>query len=480
MLLAKKLVTIIASIFSIILLIVALYTVPCFAIPSLNITVVTSNQIYSIESCDSAGNLEDVFHLDETVYMNGSGYLSNTTFDFYIVSDVITWINGTPIPTRIPGTVANISSNSLGNISPTPVWNVNLTIGMYDAIVDVNGNGFYDESIDALDDTDILFAGFMIPYEGPPEWIHITVATDNPLYGLSHPISITGNLTSNNGPLGNALVALEVRDSADIPLTFRTKSTGPSPIDNWPINFTQIFTSDSNGNPKSSFQKNKLLWIHFTIKNHGTVPRNVLVCLGVYDENMVPIMADYGFSTYLQAGQSVNVTKSIDYIPNWASYGNAIVFGNIYSELPKNGGYPHCSEQQTVFLITNSSSSSIGVSTYGSPYISETLGTYNLTFKLPPEARVGIYTVFASSYYYGLQDDDSSIFEVELIGDINDDGWVELTDFFLLSLAFGSTPEDPNWDPRCDIAPWPGGDDVVELLDWYLVSQHIGEHVPGP
>jgi hypothetical protein len=56
-----------------------------------------------------------------------------------------------------------VSSDSEGNIPPTPVWSDPLTPGKYDIVVDVNGNGVYDEGIDALDDNDIeVTAGFFV------------------------------------------------------------------------------------------------------------------------------------------------------------------------------------------------------------------------------------------------------------------------------------------------------------------------------
>ena len=121
----------------------------------------------TIESCDSTGVRKDTFDLDETVYVNGSGYAPSITavmtYDLYVVNDVAVWTDSMPIPDRVPGTVTTVSSDSLGNIPPTPVWSDPLTPGTYDIVVDVNGNGDYDEGIDALDDMDIQeTAGFFV------------------------------------------------------------------------------------------------------------------------------------------------------------------------------------------------------------------------------------------------------------------------------------------------------------------------------
>jgi len=118
----------------------------------------------AIESCNITGAKKDNFDPGETVYVNGSNYSPSTIYDFYIVNDVTTWTNGLPIPARVPDTAITVSSDALGIIPPTAVWADPQTLGEYDLIVDVNGNGLYDVDIDALDDNDIeVTAGFIIP-----------------------------------------------------------------------------------------------------------------------------------------------------------------------------------------------------------------------------------------------------------------------------------------------------------------------------
>lgn len=65
-----------------------------------------------------------------------------------------------------------------------------------------------------------------------------------------------------------------------------------------------------------------------------------------------------------------------------------------------------------------------------------------------------------------------TLLRLAIPGDINDDGIVELADFFLASEAFGSYPHHPNWNPNTDI----NGDGIVELTDFFIISQHFGEH----
>lgn len=118
----------------------------------------------TIESCAATGEKKDTFNPYEDVHVNGTGFLTSTTYDFYIVEDVATWTDGLAIPARVAGTSSSITSDTNGNVSPITVWSDPPTAGLYDMIVDVNGNGHYDEGIDALDNNDVeVTAGFVIP-----------------------------------------------------------------------------------------------------------------------------------------------------------------------------------------------------------------------------------------------------------------------------------------------------------------------------
>lgn len=117
----------------------------------------------TIESCDATGAKQDTFLPGENVYVVGSGYSPSTTYDIYVVNDVTTWTNGMPIPPRVIGTEATVTSDVAGNIPVSLAWGAPLKIGKYDIVVDVNGNGVYDEDVDALDDSDIqVTAGFNV------------------------------------------------------------------------------------------------------------------------------------------------------------------------------------------------------------------------------------------------------------------------------------------------------------------------------
>jgi hypothetical protein len=117
-----------------------------------------------IESCNLDGTAKDEFASEETVYINGTGYAPMTNYDLYVVEDVADWTNGMWIPARVPDTATSITTDQYGAVAPTAIWNNPQTLGSYDIIIDVNGNGAYDAGRDVLDTNDVqLTAGFVVP-----------------------------------------------------------------------------------------------------------------------------------------------------------------------------------------------------------------------------------------------------------------------------------------------------------------------------
>jgi hypothetical protein len=58
-----------------------------------------------------------------------------------------------------------------------------------------------------------------------------------------------------------------------------------------------------------------------------------------------------------------------------------------------------------------------------------------------------------------------------LRGDINRDGKVDIIDVVIVGIAFGSTPETPNWNPNADF----NEDGIVDIFDVVLVTVNYGK-----
>jgi len=120
-----------------------------------------------IQTCNSIGIAEDIINASDAVYLMGNGYSQSTTYNVYVVNHT-TWTEGMLIPQRVAGTATTVTSDSSGNISAELVWNPPLKIGNYDVVVDVNGDGYYNSTIDALDQGVIgVKPGFQVVPEFP-------------------------------------------------------------------------------------------------------------------------------------------------------------------------------------------------------------------------------------------------------------------------------------------------------------------------
>lgn len=144
-------------------------TLPGFTVPE-GIAIRSQRGVATIESSDAIGGKKDTFNVNEAVYVYGSDYDCATTYDLYVVLDT-TWTDGMTIPTRVSGTADIVNSDISGDIPVgTLIW-ASSVVGKYDIVVDVNGNGYYDEGIDALDDMDVGDAGL----ETIPEFSTIAI-----------------------------------------------------------------------------------------------------------------------------------------------------------------------------------------------------------------------------------------------------------------------------------------------------------------
>jgi len=306
--------------------------------------------------------------------------------------------------------------------------------------------------------------------------LKLTLSTENEIYGLSDTVVISGSLTFNNIPVADGLVGIEVMDPSNAHFTFRTAQTGSITPTNCPVNFTQFYPSDSNGNPKYTFKKGSNLWIFYTAENHDSVSHQVILPISIYNPDSIPIYATFQSATTLEPGSSLTLLFLALPISTDLKVGTYKIYANAYSDFLKNFGYPYCPEQIATFTVTSSTSGSSMDLQELSIQSFLINGIYTSSFKLPKVGRIGTYTIYVGSRYQNQNAFSSMGFPVVLIGDINDDEMVEMMDFFLMSISYNSRPGDPNWNEKCDIYPWPLGDDYIELMDFWLISLHYGDH----
>ena len=119
------------------------------------------NYEITIDTCDVTGQTKNTFNPTEQVYLKGTNGATSTTYPVYIVSDETSWTDGKQIPSAIPGTTTQVTTDASGNIATTIGW-TNPSPGKYDVVLDINKNGVYDVGTDALLNDIVTTGGFFV------------------------------------------------------------------------------------------------------------------------------------------------------------------------------------------------------------------------------------------------------------------------------------------------------------------------------
>jgi hypothetical protein len=121
---------------------------------------------------------KDTFFVYSTIYIKGNGFSSSTNYSLYLVYDV-TLVNGMIIPSAVPDTLTSVLTDEEGGIPLTEVWNQLYTtvsdylpLGEYHIIIDVNGDGVFDDENDFVDTMNIVYPlqGASFPEEEVPRF----------------------------------------------------------------------------------------------------------------------------------------------------------------------------------------------------------------------------------------------------------------------------------------------------------------------
>jgi len=309
-----------------------------------------------------------------------------------------------------------------------------------------------------------MFSTLAIPVYANPD-VQITVGTDKQNYSSSELVNIYGDLTRDGTPVTNALIAMQVDDAQNSIVSLRTCSTGTTPSP-WSITITELVSCDQSGNPKDTFRKGSLAYFKITVKNLNTISeRYATVTINLYDSNQV----SFGIAW---VGTTVGPDKDFTYltsipIPLDASTGAASAFANAYNNWPKENGIAYCGEEAVAFTITDGSSSS-GSSGFTGSESASSEGTFELAFRLRSKPCLGDHTVYAS-YYQALA---TTTFDVVwLFTDVDRNGVIDIRDIASVAKAYGSEPDDPNWNPEADI----DGNDIIDILDIAKVAKDYGK-----
>jgi hypothetical protein len=281
--------------------------------------------------------------------------------------------------------------------------------------------------------------------------IDIDIATDKQVYNVGDPICIVGNVTANGTPVYDALATIEIQDPNNQLYLIRTVKTGENLTGYWQVQILDLYTCDSNGNPKNLFNKGKMAYALIKIKNINTLlSYHIKVAFYIQYSDNSPFMAYYPFETTIEPQQEMTFIGSIP-IPTSAIPGEAVIFANVLSEAPSNGGYAYCPEKTTSFYIDTTT-----------PLAQPQPQYFNIIFKLPrTNVKIGNYTIYAKSFYLNSIATEIRSFKVVLLGDLVKDGKIDMRDIGAICKLYGTRKDNPNWNPEADLYE----DGVINMRD---------------
>jgi len=287
--------------------------------------------------------------------------------------------------------------------------------------------------------------------------------TNKPEYSANDNVIINGTLKYDGTPVGNVLIGLEVRDREDLPFIFRTLPCGTITQTNWLVNLTALYPCNSSGVPTYTFQKGQTVWLFCTVKNYDPYDDHyVILCITLYNSQNSPILCQYLTAQTIPKNSSISILASLIKIETTMPSGTYSLYVSAFNGYPRNKGLPYCPEKMTSFTVVTPSN-------LPSPPPSQD-GVYQTSYYISSKVRLGNFTVYVSAYHRGITATASTTYRAVLKGDINNDKIVNFKDAILLGAAFGSQPDNPNWNQNADL----NGDNVINYKDAIILGANFG------
>ena len=226
--------------------------------------------------------------------------------------------------------------------------------------------------------------------------LYLTISTNQQVYLLRQKIVIEGNLTQDGTPPTDAAIAIQIDNPLNTTIMYKTITIGnPEKMwinEEWPINITEIYLTDINGNPINTAKINTQIRVHVKVRNNQVTDKQIYMTVTVYDANMVPLRATASSST-LGPLESTTLIAYV-HIPLWACSGKALITANVYTEEPKRGGTPLAPEKTCYFCISRIQQGLFQYPELPPPEHETSPGWFRTEITLSPEPRAGEYTIY--------------------------------------------------------------------------------------
>jgi hypothetical protein len=95
-------------------------------------------------AAEAGGTLKNRYHASEDVKVSGNGFPINSDVAVYVVAEG-EWSGGEAIADYGIVVTEAFTTDEYGNFGPEVIWHAPLEIGEYDVVFDTDGNGYYDE-----------------------------------------------------------------------------------------------------------------------------------------------------------------------------------------------------------------------------------------------------------------------------------------------------------------------------------------------
>lgn len=256
----------------------------------------------------------------------------------------------------------------------------------------------------------LLIYSIIVNFSVAESSLDVNVWTDNPSYILRQLVNIDGNATYNGQPIEEGLAGIEIEDP-NRTIVIRTVPVGSIPSETWKSEIISFYPCDAAGNPKYSFLRGEWAYFRVTVRNNAPVTRTVLITVNIYDNSTIPLELAAA-KVPIGAGLTATFMPKM-WIDSWAKTGDAVAYANVYTDWPKNQGYPDCPEKPTTFKILESEYEEEEAP--GSPpkILAGENGTFKLSFRLSPEPPPGTYLICTTVFYKGWTSTTSATFQVD-------------------------------------------------------------------
>jgi hypothetical protein len=294
--------------------------------------------------------------------------------------------------------------------------------------------------------------------------LELILYTNKPSYWIGDEVKVYGYLFYNSTLVGNGTVNLEVDSPfADYPILLRTMSTGTLPQTQQTIDILSLFSCTQSGTPKSSFTRGTMAYFNVTLRNNNYTTTFFTVTLSFLDSAKGIVDSINWSDSVIAFGRASYIVPML--IPDAARTGTTTVYANVFSKMPKIGGYAIAREKNSTFTVT--STLSMSETTYSPPVEVLANGQFYTNFTIPRYQYVGNYSIYVTTRNYNQTATNQKKIEVR-VPDVNKDGRVNVLDLIKVGSKLGWT------GPPGAIVEDVNRDGKVNILDLIVVSNFLG------